>query len=89
MELYLRCSLSFLQAMWLCKHLNSNLITKENLLNKEFSQMAEEAKKHYEIYKVSLAPEPGPGPEQLWLQNSPFLFTWLISIFFFIKICFR
>ncbi|XP_057610909.1 adenylate kinase 8 isoform X2 [Chionomys nivalis] len=38
-------------AMWLCKHLNSNLITKENLLEKEFSQMAEEAKKHYEIYK--------------------------------------
>ncbi|KAH0504241.1 Adenylate kinase 8 [Microtus ochrogaster] len=38
-------------AMWLCKHLNSNLITKENLLEKEFSQMAKEAKRHYEIYK--------------------------------------
>ncbi|XP_075841713.1 adenylate kinase 8 [Microtus pennsylvanicus] len=38
-------------AMWLCKHLNSNLITKENLLEKELSQMAKEAKRHYEIYK--------------------------------------
>lgn len=38
-------------AMWLCKHLNSILITKENLLKKEFSQVAQEAKKHYEIYK--------------------------------------
>ncbi|CAH6788808.1 Ak8 [Phodopus roborovskii] len=38
-------------AMWLCKHLNSNLITKENLLEREFSSLAEEAKRHYQIYK--------------------------------------
>ncbi|KAL1785921.1 adenylate kinase 8 isoform X1 [Sigmodon hispidus] len=38
-------------AMWLCKHLNSNLITKENLLEREFSPLAEEAKRHYQIYK--------------------------------------
>lgn len=75
--------------MWLCKHLNSNLITKENLLEKEFSQMAEEAKRHYEIYKVRLAPGPGAGTEQLCLQGFTFLFTWLISIFFFLKIFFR
>ncbi|XP_051040951.1 adenylate kinase 8 isoform X2 [Phodopus roborovskii] len=37
--------------MWLCKHLNSNLITKENLLEREFSSLAEEAKRHYQIYK--------------------------------------
>ncbi|XP_035302833.1 adenylate kinase 8 isoform X2 [Cricetulus griseus] len=39
-------------AMWLCKHLNSNLITKDNLLGKEFSCLAEEAKRHYQIYKM-------------------------------------
>ncbi|XP_036038918.1 adenylate kinase 8 isoform X2 [Onychomys torridus] len=38
-------------AMWLCKHLNSNLITKENLLEREFSPLAEEAKKHFQTYK--------------------------------------
>uniref|UniRef100_A0ABK0LNR2 Adenylate kinase 8 n=1 Tax=Rattus norvegicus TaxID=10116 RepID=A0ABK0LNR2_RAT len=38
-------------AMWLCKHLNSNLITKENLLEREFSLLSLEAKKHYQVYK--------------------------------------
>ncbi|XP_052581124.1 adenylate kinase 8 isoform X1 [Peromyscus californicus insignis] len=38
-------------AMWLCKHLNSNLVTKENLLEREFSPLAEEAKKHFQTYK--------------------------------------
>ncbi|XP_052581125.1 adenylate kinase 8 isoform X2 [Peromyscus californicus insignis] len=37
--------------MWLCKHLNSNLVTKENLLEREFSPLAEEAKKHFQTYK--------------------------------------
>lgn len=31
-------------AMWLCKHLNSNLITKESLLEREFSRLSVEAK---------------------------------------------
>ncbi|XP_055456870.1 adenylate kinase 8 isoform X1 [Psammomys obesus] len=38
-------------AMWLCKHLNSNLITKENLLSREYSSLATEAKKYFETYK--------------------------------------
>ncbi|XP_006983428.2 adenylate kinase 8 isoform X1 [Peromyscus maniculatus bairdii] len=38
-------------AMWLCKHLNSNLVTKENLLEREFSPLAEEARKHFQTYK--------------------------------------
>lgn len=38
-------------AMWLCKHLNSNLVTKENLLEREFSALAEEARKHFQTYK--------------------------------------
>ncbi|XP_060245754.1 adenylate kinase 8 isoform X2 [Meriones unguiculatus] len=38
-------------AMWLCKHLNSNLITKENLLSREYSSQAIEAKKYFEAYK--------------------------------------
>lgn len=38
-------------AMWLCKHLNSNLITKENLLERAFSQLSLEAKRYYQVYK--------------------------------------
>ncbi|KAM9206916.1 adenylate kinase 8 isoform 2-T2 [Dugong dugon] len=39
-------------AMWLCKHLNSNLLTMENLLAKEFSQLAAEATRHYQKSKI-------------------------------------
>lgn len=38
-------------AMWLCKHLNSNLITKESLLEREFSRLSVEAKSYYQVYK--------------------------------------
>ncbi|XP_037654217.1 adenylate kinase 8 isoform X2 [Choloepus didactylus] len=38
-------------AMWLCKHLNSNLLTMENLIEKEFSHLASEAKNHYQKFK--------------------------------------
>ncbi|XP_013362058.1 PREDICTED: adenylate kinase 8 isoform X2 [Chinchilla lanigera] len=38
-------------AMWLCKHLNTNLLTKRNLLGKEFSSAAAEARKHYQRFK--------------------------------------
>ncbi|XP_016052142.1 PREDICTED: adenylate kinase 8 [Miniopterus natalensis] len=33
-------------AMWLCKHLNSNLLTAENLRAKEYSSLAEDARRH-------------------------------------------
>ncbi|XP_006894497.1 PREDICTED: adenylate kinase 8 [Elephantulus edwardii] len=39
-------------AMWLCKHLNSNLLTLENLITKEASILAAEATQHYEKYKT-------------------------------------
>ncbi|KAM9641383.1 adenylate kinase 8 isoform 2-T2 [Trichechus inunguis] len=39
-------------AMWLCKHLNSNLLTMENLMAKEFSQLAAEATRHYQKSKI-------------------------------------
>ncbi|XP_006835059.1 PREDICTED: adenylate kinase 8 [Chrysochloris asiatica] len=39
-------------AMWLCKHLNSSLLTKENLMSKAFSHLAAEATRHYQKSKV-------------------------------------
>ncbi|XP_003407533.2 adenylate kinase 8 [Loxodonta africana] len=39
-------------AMWLCKHLNSNLLTMENLMAKKFSQLAAEATRHYQKSKT-------------------------------------
>lgn len=41
--------------MWLCKHLNSNLLTMENLIAKEFSSLAAGARGHYQKTKVGLA----------------------------------
>ncbi|XP_012929075.1 adenylate kinase 8 isoform X4 [Heterocephalus glaber] len=38
-------------AMWLCKHLNTNLLTRGTLLGKEFSSVAEEARKQYQRFK--------------------------------------
>ncbi|XP_027470535.1 adenylate kinase 8 isoform X2 [Zalophus californianus] len=38
-------------AMWLCKHLSSNLVTVENLIAREFSSLAEVAGKHYQKMK--------------------------------------
>ncbi|KAM5259442.1 adenylate kinase 8 isoform 3-T3 [Hipposideros larvatus] len=38
-------------AMWLCKHLNSNLLTTENLIAKEFSSLAAGARGHYQKTK--------------------------------------
>ncbi|XP_037014436.2 adenylate kinase 8 isoform X2 [Artibeus jamaicensis] len=38
-------------AMWLCKHLNSNLLTVENLIGKEYSPLAAAARKHYQKMK--------------------------------------
>uniref|UniRef100_A0ABI7ZVB6 Nucleoside-diphosphate kinase n=1 Tax=Felis catus TaxID=9685 RepID=A0ABI7ZVB6_FELCA len=35
-------------AMWLCKHLNSNLLTVENLIAREFSSLAAGARRHYQ-----------------------------------------
>nr|XP_045014002.1 adenylate kinase 8 isoform X2 [Jaculus jaculus] len=39
-------------AMWLCKHLNSNLLTKENLVEREFSVLSMEAREYYNVYKT-------------------------------------
>ena len=38
--------------MWLRKHLNSNLLTVENLIAKEYSPQAAAARKHYQKMKV-------------------------------------
>ncbi|XP_027946378.1 adenylate kinase 8 isoform X1 [Eumetopias jubatus] len=38
-------------AMWLCKHLSSNLVTAENLIAREFSSLDEVAGKHYQKMK--------------------------------------
>ncbi|XP_019496991.1 PREDICTED: adenylate kinase 8 isoform X3 [Hipposideros armiger] len=38
-------------AIWLCKHLNSNLLTTENLIAKEFSSLAAGARGHYQKAK--------------------------------------
>ncbi|VFV30912.1 adenylate kinase-like [Lynx pardinus] len=35
-------------AMWLCKHLNSNLLTVENLIARELSSLAAGARRHYQ-----------------------------------------
>ena len=53
--------------MWLCKHLNSNLITKENLLERQFSQLSLEAKRYYQVYKVRLALGKGAKTGRQWL----------------------
>ncbi|XP_029424622.1 adenylate kinase 8 [Nannospalax galili] len=39
-------------AMWLCKHLDSNLVTKENLTGREASHLAEAARAHLESSKT-------------------------------------
>ncbi|XP_021564385.1 adenylate kinase 8-like, partial [Carlito syrichta] len=39
-------------AMWLCKHLNSNLLSMENLVLRQFSSMAAETRKHYQKTKT-------------------------------------
>ncbi|XP_012495139.1 PREDICTED: adenylate kinase 8 [Propithecus coquereli] len=39
-------------AMWLCKHLNSNLVSKENLVVRELSFLTAEARKHYQRTKT-------------------------------------
>ncbi|KAM6169418.1 adenylate kinase 8 isoform 2-T2 [Rhynchocyon petersi] len=41
-----------MQAMWLCKHLNSSLLTVENLITKDSSTLATEATSHYQKYKT-------------------------------------
>ncbi|XP_058441949.1 adenylate kinase 8-like isoform X2 [Marmota monax] len=38
-------------AMWLCKHLSSNLLTSDNLIERKSSSVAEEARKHYQKSK--------------------------------------
>ncbi|XP_045878984.1 adenylate kinase 8 isoform X2 [Meles meles] len=38
-------------AMWLCKHLSTNLLTMENLIAREFSSLAADARKHYQNTK--------------------------------------
>lgn len=55
-----------LQAMWLCKHLNCNLLNVENLMGRELSQLASEARKYYRRFRVRLAPW-GQG----WGQSGP------------------
>ncbi|XP_060056433.1 adenylate kinase 8 isoform X2 [Erinaceus europaeus] len=39
-------------AMWLSKHLNSNLITKDNLIEEEFSHQTEDVKNYYQMTKT-------------------------------------
>ncbi|XP_072816464.1 adenylate kinase 8 isoform X3 [Vicugna pacos] len=39
-------------AMWLCKHLNSNLLSVANLMAKEFSSLAADARRHYQKFKT-------------------------------------
>ncbi|XP_058158118.1 adenylate kinase 8 isoform X2 [Dasypus novemcinctus] len=39
-------------AMWLCKHLNSNLLTMENMTTTEYSYLAKQAKSHYQKFKT-------------------------------------
>ncbi|XP_031306631.1 adenylate kinase 8 isoform X1 [Camelus dromedarius] len=39
-------------AMWLCKHLNSNLLSVGNLIAKEFSSLAADARRHYQKFKT-------------------------------------
>ncbi|XP_032722035.1 adenylate kinase 8 [Lontra canadensis] len=38
-------------AMWLCKHLSTNLLTTENLIAREFSSLAAVARNHYQNMK--------------------------------------
>ncbi|XP_004640611.1 adenylate kinase 8 [Octodon degus] len=38
-------------AMWLCKHLSTNLLTRGSLLGRELSPVAAEARKHYQKFK--------------------------------------
>ncbi|XP_075415199.1 adenylate kinase 8 isoform X2 [Tenrec ecaudatus] len=40
-----------MQAMWLCKHLSSNLLTVENLIAKEHTPLTDEARRHYQKSK--------------------------------------
>ncbi|XP_029776910.1 adenylate kinase 8 [Suricata suricatta] len=39
-------------AMWLCKHLNTNLLTVENLVIREYSSLAADARRHYQKTKT-------------------------------------
>ncbi|KAM4876605.1 adenylate kinase 8 isoform 2-T2 [Thomomys bottae] len=39
-------------AMWLSKHLNSNLLTKENMMGKKVSPVATEARNYYQKFKT-------------------------------------
>ncbi|XP_069330880.1 adenylate kinase 8 isoform X2 [Eulemur rufifrons] len=41
-----------MQAMWLCKHLNSNLVSVENLVIREFPLLTTETRKHYQRTKT-------------------------------------
>lgn len=42
----------FLQAMWLAKHLSTNLLSVEGLIAKEYSPLAADARMHYQKFKV-------------------------------------
>uniref|UniRef100_A0A8D0SFC3 Adenylate kinase 8 n=1 Tax=Sus scrofa TaxID=9823 RepID=A0A8D0SFC3_PIG len=39
-------------AMWLCKHLRSNLLSVENLIARQFSSLAAGARQHYQKFKT-------------------------------------
>lgn len=47
--------------MWLSKHLKSVFLSLENLMTKEYSSLAERARKHYQKTKVGV-PHPLPPP---------------------------
>jgi hypothetical protein len=49
--------------MWLSKHLNSSLLTRDNLIARQFPHVAFEASKHYQRIKVGLAPGTGMGTD--------------------------
>lgn len=55
---------SLLQAMWLSKHLKSVFLSLENLMTKEYSSLAERARKHYQKMKVGVPPPPPPAPRR-------------------------
>uniref|UniRef100_A0A8C0LFK6 Adenylate kinase 8 n=1 Tax=Canis lupus dingo TaxID=286419 RepID=A0A8C0LFK6_CANLU len=52
-------------AMWLCKHLSSNLLTMDNLMAQKFSSLAAVAREHYQKMKVGLALGVGVGVRHL------------------------
>lgn len=62
--------LSCPQAMWLAKHLKTNLLTVESLLAMGHSELAQEARRHYARKRVGLP------PPSTWRLRPSFLPPW-------------